>query len=386
MEIREMTIDQLEERKQTIVSADMLVEGADLDALEAEMRSINTELEQRMAEAAAKEEQRKAIAEGAGEVITKIETEETEVREMITIESKEYRDAFYAMLKGDVTAEQRAVLATPISVDGDATNDGQAIAIPKTLDTKIWDNIHTAHPILADITTLNTGIALEVTKHTAITAGKTTKKKDGATNAAASVADEANTFVKVVLYGADYVKNVEITYAQAKMSQGALEDYLAEEISADLGEALAKDVFAQILSDAAANAQDKSSDALFTAVAKTLGKASHAVRPVIYCTAAKYYELFGATDSAGQPIFRNGVAIGADVKIDSAVPATVTVSSSSETLDYIVVDPSKFVLNQVQGVMVETAKDVKAHNIIISGYMRAEGCMRDNNAAAFLYE
>lgn len=380
-----MTIDQLEARKSEIVDKDMLAEGADLDALEAEMRSINTELEQRMADAAAKEEQRKAIAQGAGEVIATIEEVE-ERTEMITIESKEYRDAFYAMLKGDVTAEQRTILATPISVDGDASNDGQAIAIPKTLDTKIWDNIHTAHPILADITTLNTGIALEVTKHTAITAGKTTKKKDGATNAAASVADEANTFVKVVLYGEDYVKNVVITYAQAKMSQGALEDYLAEEIAADLGEALAKAVFAQILSDAAANAQDKSTDTLFTAVAKTLGNASHAVRPVIYCTAAKYYELFGATDTAGQPIFRNGVAIGADVKIDSAVPSTVTVSSSSETLDYIVVDPSKFVLNQIQGVMIETDRDIKAHNIVISGYMRAEGCMRDNNAAAFLYE
>lgn len=170
------------------------------------------------------------------------------------------------------------------------------------------------------------------------------------------------------------------------MSQGALEDYLAEEIAADLGEALAKDVFAQILSDASANGQDKSTDALFAAVAKTLGKASNAVRPVIYCTAAKYYELFGAVDDNGQPIFRNGVAIGADVKIDSAVPATVTVSSQSETLDYIVVDPSKFVLNQIQGVMIETDRDIKEHNIVISGYMRAEGCMRDNNAAAFLYE
>ena len=46
MELKEMTIEALEERKSAIV-AELDVEGADLDALEEEMRSIVAEMEAR---------------------------------------------------------------------------------------------------------------------------------------------------------------------------------------------------------------------------------------------------------------------------------------------------------------------------------------------------
>lgn len=192
MEINTMTMEEVEARLSAI-SSELEAENADLEALSAEVDN----LEARKAEIIKAAEERQAELDAvAKKPVTEPIMEERKM-EMITIESKEYRDAFYAMIKGNATEEQRAVLATPISVDGDASNDGQAIALPKALDERIWDNIHTAHPILADITTLNTGIVLEVTKHTAITAGKAKSKKDGATNSAASVADEANTFVKV---------------------------------------------------------------------------------------------------------------------------------------------------------------------------------------------
>lgn len=325
-------------------------------------------------------EERKATAqkltEGSIEPEKIVEVREEikpmEEKKVYGIDSTEYRDAFYAMIAGNATQEQRTVLATPISVDGDASNDGSAIAIPKTLDTKIWDNIHTAHPVLDDISIISTGIVLEVTKHTAITAGKTNKKKDGATNSDASVAAEQNTFVKVQLVGEDYVKYVELTYAEAKMSQGAMEDYLAQEIADDLGEKLASVVFAKMVSDGTSNTTSKSTNGWFETIATALGTVSHAVNPVIYVTAANYYGIFGEVDTAGQPIFRDSVAIGAKVKIDSSVP--------SGTLA-VVVDPAKFVLNVVQPVMIEKDKDVKEHKIIVSGYLRAEGCMRDNNAA-----
>ena len=70
MELKEMTIEQIEERKGAIV-AELDNEGADLDALESEMRSLNDEIEARKAEEAKKAEIRSAIANGnAGEVIT----------------------------------------------------------------------------------------------------------------------------------------------------------------------------------------------------------------------------------------------------------------------------------------------------------------------------
>lgn len=280
-----------------------------------------------------------------------------------TVESPEYRDAFYAVLGDYATPEQRAIV-----VDTTNPGGGDAIAIPKTLDTKIWDGIHTAHPILKDISYVRSGIAMEVTKHTAI-ATSTTKKLDSA----ATPAEEANTFVKVVLYGYDYEKFVTLTYAEARMSQGALEDYLAEEIAAELGEALAKDVFVQILADAT-TAQKvtiaTSNPDYFAGVKSALALASLASEPVIYAPAAEYYEIVGAIKS-GSP-FNIATTLGAVCKKD---PAATKVT---------IVDPKAFVLNEVQGIMVESDRDIKSHKVVVSGYLRAQGTLRKNKAASYL--
>lgn len=368
MNISEMTTEQLIERCSAIM-AELDNDNADLNALETEARGIKEELEHRKAEEAQREELRKQINNDNVETkeIRKFMEESKMEERKITVESAEYRDAFYAYLTGTATAEQRSTL---LNVDGNTsgTITADAIAIPKTLDDMIWDNIHSAHPILADITSVNSGVVMEVTKHTAI-AQRTTKKKDADELTAA----EDNTFVKITLAGNDYAKYVELTYAEAKMSQGALESYMASEIAAELGEALAKDVFAQIISDAGTGRKVAASGNWFSDLATALGTADRAVRPVVYCSAAKYYAIFGATDTNGQPVFRNGVAINADVKIDSAAGTNV-----------VIVDPSKFVLNVIQNTMVESDKDIKQHKFIISGYLRAEGCMRDNGAAAYI--
>lgn len=285
-----------------------------------------------------------------------------EERKTFGIETAEYRDAFYAMIAGTATAEQRAIV-----VDTTNPGGGDAIAIPKTLDEKIWDGIHTAHPILADVATIKSGIAMEVTKHTAI-ATRTTKKLDSASNAG----EEENTFVKVVLYGYDYEKYVELTYAEAKMSQGALEDYLAEEIAAELGEALAKDVFAQILADAGATQKVAKATVTdtFDQLKAALALATLANAPVVYAPASRYYDVVGAIKS-GSP-FNAGAALGVQVKLDNAAS------------DIVVVDPKAFILNVVQDTMIETDRNIKDHKVIVSGYMRAQGTLRKNKAAAYV--
>ena len=53
MELKDMTVEQLEERKAAI-AVELDAEGADLDALETEVRSIKDELESRAAEEAQK--------------------------------------------------------------------------------------------------------------------------------------------------------------------------------------------------------------------------------------------------------------------------------------------------------------------------------------------
>ena len=319
------------------------------------------EEERKLQEAAEYRAMQEAVISGdIGEVVEDHREEKMMEERKYTVESPEYRDAFYAMIGDYATAEQRAIV-----VDSTAPGDGDALAIPKTLDEKIWDNIHTAHPILDDIAVVRSGCAMEVTKHTAI-AVRVSKKLDSA----ATAAEEANTFVKVVLYGYDYEKYVELTYAEAKMSAGALEDYLAEEIAAELGEALAKDVFAQVLTDAGTGQKVTTTSDMFDDVKAALALATGAAAPTIYAPASAYFEIVGAVKQ-GSP-FNIGATLGCAVKLDNAATKVT------------ILDPKKFVLNMVQDVMIESDKDVKAHKIIVSGYLRAQGTLRDNKAAAYI--
>lgn len=131
MELKEMTVEQLEERKSAIV-AELDNEGADLDALEAEVRSIKEELEARANEEAQKVEIRKAVADIKAPVV--MEKVEEEKREMKSVEeiraSKEYALAYLrAVVKSDDT-ECRSLLSL------NATSGGQ-IPVPEILDDEI---------------------------------------------------------------------------------------------------------------------------------------------------------------------------------------------------------------------------------------------------------
>lgn len=135
MEIREMTIDQIEERKSAIV-AELENEGADLNALEEEMRSLNAEIESRRAEEAQKAEIRKAVATGeVGEVVKKVEEEKRDMRTNDEVRaSKEYVDAFARYLVSENDTEVRSLLTENVA--------GGSVPVPALVDEIIrtaWD-------------------------------------------------------------------------------------------------------------------------------------------------------------------------------------------------------------------------------------------------------
>ena len=126
MEIKEMTIEQLEERKEAIV-AELDAPEADLDALEEEARAIREEIESRKAEEAKRNEIRASVASGAGIVTEKIKEEETKKMTNEEIRaSKEYVDAYANYIKSGDDKECRALLTetvsgtvpVPVMVDG----------------------------------------------------------------------------------------------------------------------------------------------------------------------------------------------------------------------------------------------------------------------------
>ena len=111
MDIKEMTIEQLTERKAAI-AVEVDAPDANLDALEQELRSIREELDSRAAIEAQKAEIRSAVAEGAGETIKTIEKEEREIK-MTNEEirnSKEYIEAYANYIKTGKDDECRALL------------------------------------------------------------------------------------------------------------------------------------------------------------------------------------------------------------------------------------------------------------------------------------
>ena len=357
MEINEMTIEQLEERKSAInAEAETTEDIEKLTALKAEKKYIVEEMERRKAVEAEKAEIRDAVAKGEGETVETFE-QKVEEKRMFGIETKEYRDAFMANLVGQATVEQRAILA-----DNSAYGDG--LSLPAGIDKAIWDQVSTAHPILADVDILRTGMAIKVTK---MTPAAITKKMDSATST-----EQTFTSAEVTLVGADYHTYVTLSYAEAKMSQGAMEQFLIREVADAIGEALSKDIFTQILTDCG-NAQKvtpASGSTLFENVKLALGLATQAARPVVYAPASIYYDLVGAIQQ-GSP-FNMGHALGVEVKLDNAATKVT------------VVDPKLFVLNVIQDTMVESERDAKNAAFVIGGYMRAQGCMRKTAAAAYI--
>ena len=136
MNFAEMTIEQLEERR-IAISSEVDAEGADLDALEAEIKGINAELESRKNAAEKQAEIRKAVADGNGTVIKEFPKEE---RKMFGIDSVEYRDAWTKKLIGrDITEEERSALASAGAV------------IPTMTVNAVWDKLVKDAPLLEKV-------------------------------------------------------------------------------------------------------------------------------------------------------------------------------------------------------------------------------------------
>lgn len=123
MDFTKMSIEELEARKAEI-PAELEAEGADLDALEAEVRAINEEIANRKEAEQKRVEIRSAIAAGQGKVIQAPQKEERTVKTIDEIRnSKQYIDAFVNYIKTGDDAECRALLSE------NATNG--TIAVPE---------------------------------------------------------------------------------------------------------------------------------------------------------------------------------------------------------------------------------------------------------------
>lgn len=113
MNFSEMTIEQLTERRAAIAT-ELDAPEADLDALEAEVRGINEELENRKNAETKRAEIRSAVAAGKGETTKTFEKDKKmNLNELRS--SKEYIEAYANYVKTENDAEVRALLTDNVS-------------------------------------------------------------------------------------------------------------------------------------------------------------------------------------------------------------------------------------------------------------------------------
>lgn len=289
--------------------------------------------------------------------------------------SKEYHNAFLLHLAGrdgEMTQLENAAFTHT------TTTAGQVM--PTQMVDAIWDLISEENPILGDVTVYRSGTVLEVVKHTAIAAGDAKTVAEGTAND-----DEKNTFVKVTLSGKDFSKTVKVSYALDRMSMGAFEQYLINEISSRIGSAIAADIVAQIETDMTGGNKMQSAavkKTTYEELATVFAKLKRAKNVNVYATRATIYNyLVALVDTTGRPIFQQnaqegaeGVLLGAKVKVEDAVADN----------KLLIGDPTKVVYNMVQDIMIEKDRDISTHNIIHSGYARGSGALIDADAFAEL--
>lgn len=254
MEIKEMTIEALEERKAQI-GKEIEVDGADLNALEEEVKSINAEIETRKNIEAKKVEIRKSVAEK--ETVTTVVKDlrkENKDMEIETRNTKEYIHAFVNYIKSGSDKECRALLTE------NAASGGQ-VPVPELVEnivTHAWDNLGIVNLIKKSYLKGNVKLGFEISSTGA----------EIHTEGGEDIDEETLTLGIVSLVPASIKKWITISDETLDLSDSAFLSYVYEEITYQIGKKLEDDIINTI---ATRSTSDTSSAVGVPQLAKALG-------------------------------------------------------------------------------------------------------------------
>lgn len=286
MELKEMTIEELQERKAAI-SAECEAPEADLDALTEEVRGINAELEARKQAEAQKAEIRAAVAMGEGKTIQNIASEERNDMENTEIRKNEMIDALAEYIKGRATSEQRAMLLTT-----DATNG--VVKVSNIVDDYIWTDWDKS-PILSRIRKVyvqgNYSVGYEASATGAV------KHTEGA----AAPTEETLTIAYINFVAEYYKKWIRVSDRVLALKGRAFMDYLFAEFGHQLAVALENAVVAEIaastLSAKVTNPIDNTA-----VMAGFAALSDEATNPVVIASKATYAAIMNERATTGAKI------------------------------------------------------------------------------------
>lgn len=228
MNIKEMTIEELEARQDAIV-AELDNPEADLDALETEARSIKEEIEARKAEEEKKAEIRKAAAND-GVVVKKFEEEKKTMTNEEVRASKEYVDAYAKYIKTGEDAECRSLLTENVT---------GAVPVPVLVDSIVrtaWDNEQILSRVRKTYFRGNLKVSFEISATGAVVH---TEGQDAP--------DEENLVLGIVtMIPANIKKWIRISDEAVTMGGEAFLRYVYDELVYQIAKKLAADIIADI--------------------------------------------------------------------------------------------------------------------------------------------
>jgi HK97 family phage major capsid protein len=374
MEDLKMTdrITEIEERLAAMQGEIDTAEGDALTALEREFNDLTEERNKILADVEKRQQLRTDIAAGikTGKTIEPKIEEERKMENNFTLASNEYRSAFLKHLRGEDMNEPEKRAFTFLT-------SNTAAPLPDVMQNQIIDLIGEAHPIVADVYTMNSGsaITIPVAKSIAGDAGQT---EEGA------AANELEVkFDDISLSGKDYTANVKLSYKMRYMAIDAFEDYIVSQIAARLGSVLAAGIVAGIKAGMA-EGNKIATGVNYANIVAGFGELKRVGTVVVYGTRKGVYnKLVGMVDSQKRPIFMNaitekaaGAILGATIKFEDAVGDT----------ELLIGDPNKYLQNVVAPVVIETDKDLSNHTFVYSGYTCQEGVLTDDKAFALVSE
>ena len=304
MDIKEMTVEELTERRAAI-AVDVDAPEADLDSLEAEARAINEELEARKQAEEQKVEIRAAVAEGdVGEVIEEIVEERKEMTLEEVRSSKEYIDAFANYIKTGDDSECRSLLTTLVS--------GQ-VPVPQIVEERIrtaWSRLGLLDRVRKTYVRGILKVGFE------LSAGPAYAHTEGVTTA---VTEETLTFGVVTLTPKSIKKWITISDEALDLGGEEFLDYIYDEITYQIAKKVQGDLVTAIAGASTSADEDEVSVPKITAseisvatVAAALGQLSdEASDPCIVMNkatwaafkAAQYANNYGVDPFEGLPVY-----------------------------------------------------------------------------------
>lgn len=359
-----MRLQEIEARKKEI-ALEIDKEGADLQALEEEVRALNKEAEEIKEKMEIRNKLIKDVEAGAGTIMETRKFTEEKI-EQFDRASKEYRmawlknvatDKFGNAVFGEMSKEERAAFTFV------TTNTGAVV--PTEIENRIFELVRSQSPILDDATMTFFTRGFGVPRHTAIVAGDAAVIAQGSAND-----DEQDTFDLLTLAGVSILKNVVFSKQMQIQSIDAFETWLVEHLAARIRVAKEKRVLAQLDNTtygiAAANILTGTlSDA---EILKIFGQIDQDGEKVVYANSKTIWNVIAALeDTAGNKLFVPnamsdpfiaGRVYGAAIKADSNI---------ADNVIYVGV-PKVILCNDFNTLEIDMQQEAKTMNQIYTAY------------------